>query len=249
MRLSKWQLLAALMLRVRNWGDALPHADRHEYDLQFRNGLRLLAPRTGAFWYVLKEVFLLDGYRYAFSRLERLRGGAVVIDLGANIGCFTLAAVKRNAGICVVAYEPGPLHAEWFRRNLVANPILASRIEVRQRAVTLEGGTARWMCCEENPAGSTVINNGTTGVEIGCDAFANVSREFGRKAEFWKIDIEGSEIPIVLDSEDCFWKDVAAVSMEIHESDRAGEAEILKKMAGRGYRAQRESIDAWLFTR
>lgn len=56
-------------------------------------------------------------------------GGAVVLDVGANVGAFSLWAAARGA-TRVVAVEPVPENLEQLRANVAANPHLADRIEI-----------------------------------------------------------------------------------------------------------------------
>ncbi|MCI4326909.1 MAG: FkbM family methyltransferase [Thermoplasmata archaeon] len=63
------------------------------------------------------EVFVLDAYE-----LRDLAIGSVVVDLGAGIGDFAVAASRRvGGGGLVIAVEPSPGDFDLLRRNLAAN--------------------------------------------------------------------------------------------------------------------------------
>lgn len=53
---------------------------------------------------------------------ERLRDGGVFVDIGANIGVFTLVAA-RVPGVFVYAFEPSPRELKRLYKNLAANDI------------------------------------------------------------------------------------------------------------------------------
>lgn len=53
-----------------------------------------------------------------------LRPGMNVLDIGANIGYYSLIAAK--AGCIVYAFEPDPRNLEYLRRNLIANRVAGS---------------------------------------------------------------------------------------------------------------------------
>src|SRR5215217_1038826 len=73
----------------------------------------------------------------AFS--EAVRDGAVVLDIGAHLGYFTVLAAKRGA--TVLAFEPNPRTIAHLRRNLALNGV-TDDVRVVQRAVGGEPGTA-----------------------------------------------------------------------------------------------------------
>jgi tRNA G37 N-methylase Trm5 len=68
--------------------------------------------------------------------LSELRPGDTFVDIGANVGFWSLPAASKGAR--VVAFEPNPAAVRWLRRNLTLNPGLA--VDVRPTAV---GGRAR----------------------------------------------------------------------------------------------------------
>jgi FkbM family methyltransferase len=75
------------------------------------------------------------GGEYDLPGLEIRRGDSVV-DVGANIGLFSLLAVYRGAGV-VTAFEPHPQTARWLAENTAGLPVT-----VRQAAVIAAGATA-----------------------------------------------------------------------------------------------------------
>jgi FkbM family methyltransferase len=68
-----------------------------------------------------------------------LEPGAVFIDLGAWIGPTSLFAAACGARVIAVEADPAALTA--LRRNIAANPTLADRITVVERAVDGQAGT------------------------------------------------------------------------------------------------------------
>ena len=70
-----------------------------------------------------------------------LRPGDVVIDVGANIGLYSLLAATRAPGGKVIALEPHPVAAGRLRDNVALNDL--HNIDVRAAAAGAEGGVAR----------------------------------------------------------------------------------------------------------
>ena len=57
-----------------------------------------------------------------------LRDGDLLIDVGANIGVYTVYAALRHAGLRVIAFEPEVANAHLLRDNIVANRV-ADRVD------------------------------------------------------------------------------------------------------------------------
>lgn len=121
---------------------------------------------------------------------ERVHPGAVVLDIGANVGFFTLLASKlAGPSGHVHAFEPLPRNLYYLEQHIRLNE--ASNITVHSLAVTSSTGTARFGD-GENTSQGRLSNAGeiqvlTTSLD---DLLAN-----GRipRPDFIKIDIEGAE--------------------------------------------------------
>jgi FkbM family methyltransferase len=70
-----------------------------------------------------------------------LRQGDVVVDVGANIGLYTLLAARHVEGGRVIAFEPHPLAAHRLRENVSLNGL--GNVDVRAEAVGAASGEAR----------------------------------------------------------------------------------------------------------
>lgn len=77
---------------------------RQPYEIALRDGTKIgLRPGTGDY-YAFLESFVLKVYNRA---LDRLRPGDTVVDIGAHVGCFAIAARRRvGAHGYVIAVEP-----------------------------------------------------------------------------------------------------------------------------------------------
>lgn len=97
-------------------------------------GLALVADRRHVGWYTRggieqRSIALVDAL---------LPAGGTFIDIGANIGVFTLAAALASGPDgSVIAFEPSPSICDLLRRN-VARHRISDRVDVRQQAVSRE---------------------------------------------------------------------------------------------------------------
>jgi FkbM family methyltransferase len=127
----------------------------------------------------------------------------IVLDVGAHIGSFCLAALLRGAR-CVVGFEAERQNFELASANLQA---FAGRVQVRHQAVwrsdragdrLFHAGSAM-----DNTGGGSLLFN-TSGQEVDVVAFDDVVRELTedgrRRIRLVKMDCEGSEFPILLTS-------------------------------------------------
>ncbi len=80
-------------------------------------GLRVAHVNRNETEYIFREIFELQAYgRHGV----RVGAGGVVLDVGANIGMFSVFMNLTVAGVRVYAFEPNPVVYEALRRNLKA---------------------------------------------------------------------------------------------------------------------------------
>ncbi len=79
------------------------------------NGRRLWQVNQHETDFLFSEIYEQQTY---FQHGIHLSEKAVVFDIGANIGMFTLAAKQRCPSARVFAFEPSPIAAEALRRNV-----------------------------------------------------------------------------------------------------------------------------------
>ncbi|WEK51362.1 MAG: FkbM family methyltransferase [Candidatus Kaistia colombiensis] len=176
-RLIRWQLAA----RAMRSGIALPFVD--DTVLLARHGM------TGATgnWYC----GLHEHVEMAFV-LHILRPGALFVDVGANIGSYTILAAATGAD--VVAIEPIPSTFENLAANVALNGFGA-------RVVRWHGGVGDRAGTLHFTAAHDTMNH----VVDGDDGEPSISVEVrplddilgGRRPRLIKIDVEGYELPVL----------------------------------------------------
>jgi FkbM family methyltransferase len=134
----------------------------------------------------------LGSYERHNQRLfsEKLHPGAVVLDIGANVGFFTLLASKLvgPAGR-VHAFEPLPRNLYYLEQHIRLNE--ASNVTVHSLAIASTTGTARFGD-GENASQARLSNAGEIQVLTTSLDDLLASRRIPRP-DFIKIDIEGAE--------------------------------------------------------
>lgn len=125
---------------------------------------------------------------------ERLRGGATVLDVGANAGNHTLYFATLGGAARVIPVEPNPRAYRLLILNVLMNG-LSDRVDLRHLGVGLSdrqrGGYAmedRW---RNLGAARMLEDQGDIEVHRGDELFA------GLRPDLIKVDVEGMEIEVL----------------------------------------------------
>ncbi len=122
--------------------------------------------------------------------LRTLKPGDLVLDVGAHIGTFSLAAAAR--GLVVIAVEASPRNVLLLERGIEKNAF-GARIRVVQGAASATPGRVRFL--EAGPYGRVASSNDREGtVAVPAIVIDDLVRDLGVGAvAAVKLDIEGSE--------------------------------------------------------
>jgi FkbM family methyltransferase len=151
----------------------------------------------------IREVVQRRGYgRYKFTPAP----GEFWLDLGANVGAFSVWAASQDRSIKLHAYEPDPDMCELIHHNLKLNRlhkqvdvIQAAVVADRRRTVTLHCNTARgnvWRNSIEREwrGGEDITVPAINIKKVIADSAYHASRGAGT---FMKMDVEGTEMPLL----------------------------------------------------
>lgn len=151
----------------------------------------------------IQRAAAVSGRFYEAEMLEDLRGrlprGAVLVDVGANIGNHTLFA----AGVCearVVAFEPSPSLAEHCAANLALNGV-KDRVILRQEGVGAHSGRARIVPGPVGNAGMTRLELNDAGDDVDVVSLDESLATLGLVPTVVKVDVEGMEVDVLRGAE------------------------------------------------
>jgi FkbM family methyltransferase len=122
--------------------------------------------------------------------LSLVRPGDVVLDLGAHVGTFTLAAAA--AGCEVIAVEASPRNVAFLKAGVAANGF--DRVRIVSAVVAEESGTVEF--CPRGAVGHvpTPLTNFER-IEVPAVCVDELLCRYGlERVSFIKMDVEGSEI-------------------------------------------------------
>lgn len=169
----------------------------------------------------------------------------VVIDIGANIGQYTLlaAALVGSAG-AVHSFEPDPRNLARLTRNVknnrfgdrvLLNAVALTRDEGAWELVPAQDGGNSYIRRASSDGGNEVIE--TTSVDYYCDA-KGLSR-----VDFIKCDTEGADLEVLRGAHDTLerYMPVLLVEVACRHLQRFGATpqELLDYLSALGYRAHR----------
>ncbi|MEK7991784.1 MAG: FkbM family methyltransferase [Thiotrichaceae bacterium] len=125
---------------------------------------------------------------------KHIKQGDVVIDIGANIGYYTLlfAQLVGETGR-VIAFEPDPDNFELLHKNVSLNQY--HNVTLIQKAVASENSQAPLFLCDENKGMHRLYDSVCcqTSIEVETVCLDDYLPTLVNKVNFVKIDIEGAE--------------------------------------------------------
>jgi FkbM family methyltransferase len=248
---TAWQIIR----RIENWPTAFGMRLRPKHAglrlLNFRNGMNIVCRGGTRDWDIVHELNFADSYGRAMKFLKDLSGEPVVLDLGGNIGLFSLLAAQTNPAAVIHTYEPGPPNYQMFEINCLANSSLSKRIHLRKEAVAGQTRVAEWLFDEKNPGGSGLFGNIGVRYQVQLRSFAEVLSSLTGKIALAKIDIEGAEYEILQSTPPEAWKRIQAISLELHDDPegKISQADFMKRMGGLGFKIEQETVISYFLHR
>jgi FkbM family methyltransferase len=219
-------------LRVLTVGARLAAGRPAEITVEVAGGSIFLAADTlGLDWRVLAEVLLEDDYATDYT-------GATVVDIGAHKGYMSAYALARGAKI-VYAYEPEERNFAYLSRAAVSfdGQLQARRAAVgaREREAELHVSDEPWAhSILETPTSGHAVESSRIRVVPLADVLAEATEPGGRVIV--KIDAEGAECEIVLETAEEWWHRVNELFIELHDTSPCSPSELVDRLTGAGLR-------------
>ena len=208
----------------------------------FRSGAQLQIGR-GVDHVPIIEVFLREEY-------GRIADGATILDLGANIGTFSVYAATSARGVRIWAYEPLADFHSLLAKNVEINR-LGGAIRCFNCAVGAD--TGRRQLVVENEAFSFPTLLAPEGiragrrVEVECTALIEILDSNSlQHVDLVKMDCEGSEYEILYGAPDACFERIREIRMEYHNlpAERCNVRDLMAFLRERNYTITMVSADA-----
>ncbi len=187
--------------RLRDIADVQAHAHLLTQDPA---GFEFWSTQAGSWWIqagqssALFELIAEQKRGIYKDPASMIRAGDVVLDCGANVGCFTRQALMAGARR-VVAIEPSPGNLECLKRNLAAG-IADGSVKVCPKGLwfaadclVLSGSGVSARFLEETSCG------GESALRVPLTTIDMLAEECGlNRVDFIKMDIEGAEVAALM---------------------------------------------------
>lgn len=219
---------------IANWRDVLPRAvaGKSVTEIRLRKGPILTATPETALWPHFSDIW----YHASYTKHCPIPRESLVVDIGANVGVFSLFAARFAR--LVYSLEPS---SENFSR-LAANVSHAQNIIPLNLACAGRDGRAS-LDLSSDPVSFSLMTNPCSHRQETVDV-VSLGALFERykisRCDFLKLDCEGSEFEIILDSEPSLMGRVSRIVMEYHDhlSERFSHHDLLQRLEMLGFRAR-----------
>ena len=219
----QWPLLTAAYLGARELS--------YPFLLRLKDGRQLQLHEPGDLvtaW----VIFFREEYRVDSSC-------QTIVDGGANIGAFTLHALASAPRAKIWALEPFPETYHQLDLTIARNNQM-SRVSAHQLALAPEAGT-RHMAGGDLPSHKRVLVEEASSQDVSVEALPLgefLDREGLETLDLLKLDIEGEEHPLLLNTPDAVLQRIGALAMEYHP--RAAKEPLFERLIASGFRLEHD---------
>lgn len=218
-----------LFSNIKNWPRYFSQKSDQTFKpitFETRAGITFEVP-TRELYLVFKEIFMTDFYSindWAKSLPER----PVIVDVGANAGYFSILMMSKRPDATIYAYEPIERNFTLFGENIKRNVAMTGHVHLFHRAVTGAPTDEITLYKEADSANSVTASvykdfesHNLTAVKVKAISLSVIleANQLSR-IDFLKLDCEGSEYPIVYESDQSVWKSINSVFLEVHDLDK-----------------------------
>ena len=165
---------------------------KYTYREILTNGIKAVVREETLDEYVVNEIIRGDAYRKL-----NIYNSDIVLDIGLNIGMFTIKAIK--AGATVHAYEPDPDNFDIAELNIELNEVTANAT-LYQKAIVGTKDTVRSFSLnvkKNKGAHSLIAKRGRETITVKCVNINDVMAQI--QPTIIKMDIEGGEYEVIKD--------------------------------------------------
>lgn len=157
-----------------------------------------------------------NSWKYALRSVSLNSPSAVIIDIGSNVGAFSLSLAKKclECGLIktqIVSFEPNPIVYQKLLGNIANNVNLKTIINTEILAIGNEVGSMGMIFEAQNTGHGRISNTSEESVLVEMTTLDNYFKNKNlNRLDFIKIDVEGYE-PFVIDG--------AIKTIEMHKPD------------------------------
>jgi FkbM family methyltransferase len=177
---------------------------------------------------IIKEIYL---YRCYDPENLPIGESDIILDIGAQIGIFSVYAAKAAKNGRVFSFEPVPENFRLLKENAELNG--CANVSIFEAAVAEKSGLRKILVAADNTGGHSFVDAGQkVGGSVEVKSFSLPEFMADHKIEeidFLKIDCEGGEYEIFYNLPAEILGKIKKISMEYHDLDKERSGEKMKE--------------------
>ena len=160
---------------------------------------------------MIYECAVLDDYNIK----DYIKHDDIIFDIGSHIGSFSICASRNAKNGFIYAFEPSPENFEQLRKNIVLNK--SQNIMPINKAVFSRKKKIRFYINKTNYASNSIFTKTNTSIEVPCINLSDIFRKYNiSRCNFLKMDCEGAEYDIILNTPKNVLKKIDTMVIEYH---------------------------------
>ncbi|MFA6073340.1 MAG: FkbM family methyltransferase [Candidatus Woesearchaeota archaeon] len=221
-----------VLIKIKNWTtyfkDYFGKLKNQKIIYELRNGIKYSVRGGTCDRGIINEIWIEKYYTpFGFKINEK----DIIVDVGAQIGIFSVYAASIAKKGKVYSLEPMPENFEMLKINSKLNKL--KNIIPINYALSDKNGKETMFLDDLNTGGHSLVNSGKTWsknkINIQSMSFDKfVTSHKIKKIDFLKMDCEGSEYKIFFNASNATLKKIQKISMEYHNLDENRNVQKLK---------------------
>lgn len=221
-----------IVLKIKNWFPfLLNYAGFRNLPclFAFRNGIKIKT-KEGIDSATLAVIFIKKEY-------GNVKDNSVVIDIGANIGVYSIFAASTSKNTVVYAYEPVPKTFDSLLENIKLNKF-EKKVLPFNLGVFSRKGKRKLYFGDSSPFNSLYPKKKKEYLEINCISLKDVF-DYNKieRCDILKVDCEGAEYEILYNTPNQYLKKIKEIRLEYHNLNKTYNIKkLIQFLRGQGFR-------------
>lgn len=202
-------------------------------NVRMKSGLHLsVRPGTSDFL-IIREVLVWGDYEPPGFEIGK---NFIVVDVGAQIGVFSVMAARKASSGRVISFEPHPENHALLQKNKEENGL--HHMKIHNRAVAACSGPLTFYISSFNTGGHSIVSSEGSREALtveGVRLDEILQSESVSHIDYLKMDCEGAEVQILHGMKPDILQSIDRIVMEIHDPADATPDGLAGWLRDRGY--------------